>query len=52
MCQLHSWIQNELDKLHLHEWQRINHFPNHQEASHGSAACGGGAAAAAELLVP
>jgi tubulin polyglutamylase TTLL9 len=26
-----SWIDNELDKIHLHEWQRINHFPNHQE---------------------
>jgi hypothetical protein len=26
-----SWIHNELDKLHLHEWQRINHFPNHHE---------------------
>lgn len=28
MC---SWIHNELDKLYLHDWQRINHFPNHQE---------------------
>lgn len=26
-----SWIHNELDKLYLHDWQRINHFPNHQE---------------------
>jgi hypothetical protein len=26
-----SWIHNELDKIHLHDWQRINHFPNHQE---------------------
>lgn len=26
-----GWIHTELDKLHLHEWQRINHFPNHQE---------------------
>lgn len=25
------WIHNELDKIHLHDWQRINHFPNHQE---------------------
>jgi hypothetical protein len=26
-----SWIHHELDKVHLHEWQRINHFPNHYE---------------------
>lgn len=26
-----SWIHNELDKAHLHDWQRINHFPNHYE---------------------
>lgn len=25
------WIHHELDKLHLNEWQRINHFPNHYE---------------------
>lgn len=25
------WIHNELNQLHLHDWQRINHFPNHQE---------------------
>lgn len=32
-CDQHpcSWIHNELDKLYLHDWQRINHFPNHQE---------------------
>ena len=26
-----SWIHHELDKVHLAEWQRINHFPNHYE---------------------
>eukprot|EP00775_Hariotina_reticulata_P014320 gene14320-46_t len=26
-----GWIHNELDKIHLHDWQRINHFPNHYE---------------------
>ncbi|KAG1677585.1 hypothetical protein FOA52_014483 [Chlamydomonas sp. UWO 241] len=26
-----GWIHNELDKIHLHDWQRINHFPNHGE---------------------
>ncbi len=25
------WIHHELDKVHLTEWQRINHFPNHYE---------------------
>lgn len=25
------WIHHELDKLHLNDWQRINHFPNHYE---------------------
>ena len=25
------WIHHELDKLHLADWQRINHFPNHYE---------------------
>lgn len=28
---LFRWIHNELDKIHLHDWQRINHFPNHYE---------------------
>ncbi len=27
----HRWIHHELDKLHLNDWQRINHFPNHYE---------------------
>uniref|UniRef100_A0A7R9V866 Tubulin--tyrosine ligase-like protein 9 n=1 Tax=Chlamydomonas euryale TaxID=1486919 RepID=A0A7R9V866_9CHLO len=26
-----GWIHHELDKLHLADWQRINHFPNHYE---------------------
>jgi hypothetical protein len=26
-----SWIHHELDKVHLADWQRINHFPNHYE---------------------
>lgn len=26
-----GWIHNELDKIHLNEAQRINHFPNHYE---------------------
>ncbi|KAF8063863.1 Ttll9 [Scenedesmus sp. PABB004] len=26
-----SWIHHELDKTHLADWQRINHFPNHYE---------------------
>jgi hypothetical protein len=26
-----SWIHHELDKMHLNDWQRINHFPNHYE---------------------
>uniref|UniRef100_A0A383W9P9 Tubulin--tyrosine ligase-like protein 9 n=1 Tax=Tetradesmus obliquus TaxID=3088 RepID=A0A383W9P9_TETOB len=26
-----GWIHHELDKVHLHDWQRINHFPNHYE---------------------
>jgi tubulin polyglutamylase TTLL9 len=26
-----SWIHHELDKIHLHDWQHINHFPNHYE---------------------
>ncbi|KAI8464205.1 MAG: tubulin tyrosine ligase-like family, member 9 [Monoraphidium minutum] len=26
-----GWIHNELDKVHLAEWQRVNHFPNHYE---------------------
>lgn len=26
-----SWIHHELDKVHLQEWQRINHFPNYWE---------------------
>lgn len=26
-----SWIHHELDKVHLSDWQRINHFPNHYE---------------------
>jgi hypothetical protein len=30
-CSSCSWIHNELDKIHLHDWQRINHFRNHQE---------------------
>ncbi len=25
------WIHHELDKMHLNDWQRINHFPNHYE---------------------
>ena len=25
------WIHHELDKLHLNDWQRVNHFPNHWE---------------------
>jgi hypothetical protein len=28
---LHRWIHHELDKMHLNDWQRINHFPNHYE---------------------
>ena len=30
-CMLHRWIHHELDKIHLHDFQRINHFPNHYE---------------------
>uniref|UniRef100_A0A7S0WWM7 Tubulin--tyrosine ligase-like protein 9 n=1 Tax=Chlamydomonas leiostraca TaxID=1034604 RepID=A0A7S0WWM7_9CHLO len=26
-----GWIHHELDKMHLNDWQRINHFPNHYE---------------------
>ncbi|EFJ49146.1 tubulin tyrosine ligase, partial [Volvox carteri f. nagariensis] len=26
-----GWIHHELDKMHLADWQRINHFPNHYE---------------------
>ena len=26
-----SWIHNELDKIHLNDWQRVNHYPNHGE---------------------
>jgi hypothetical protein len=26
-----SWIHHELDKAHLNDWQRVNHFPNHYE---------------------
>jgi hypothetical protein len=27
----YSWIHHELDKAHLNDWQRVNHFPNHYE---------------------
>ena len=26
-----GWIHHELDKTHLADWQRVNHFPNHFE---------------------
>lgn len=25
------WIHNDMDKVHLSDWQRVNHFPNHYE---------------------
>jgi hypothetical protein len=25
------WIHHELDRIHLNDWQRINHYPNHYE---------------------
>lgn len=28
---LDRWIHHELDKMHLNDWQRVNHFPNHYE---------------------
>ena len=26
-----GWIHHEMDKMHLNDWQRVNHFPNHGE---------------------
>ena len=26
-----GWIHHEFDKMHLNDWQRVNHFPKHGE---------------------